>query len=85
MGVPKRSRHDWSRPLPRPLVIPEVMTLVTLADVRELMRHLPEDRRERPTWRHVAAELDKAAAGADTADVSIALRMALMIEKVECC
>ena len=42
-------RADWSRPLPRPLVIPEVMTLVTLADVRELMRHLPEDRRVRPT------------------------------------
>jgi hypothetical protein len=38
----------------------------------------------RPTWRHVAAELDKAAAGAVTADVSVALRMALMLEKVEC-
>ncbi len=60
------------------------MTLKTLADVRELMRHLPDDRRARPTWRHVAAELDKAAAGADTVDVSIALRMALMIENVEC-
>ena len=77
-------RADWSRPQPRPLVIPEVMTLVTLADVRELMRYLPDDRRARPTWRHVASELDKAAAGADTVDVSIALRMALMIENVEC-
>jgi hypothetical protein len=28
-------------------------------------------------------ELDKAAAGADTADVSIALRLVLMLEKVE--
>jgi len=28
--------------------------------------------------RHVAAELDKAAAGADTADASVALRMVLM-------
>jgi hypothetical protein len=76
-------RPDWSRALPRPLVIPEVMTLKTLADVRELMRHLPEDRRERPTWRHVASQLDKAAAGTDPADFVVALRMVLSIERVE--
>ena len=35
-------RLDWSRPLPRAWLSPEVMTLVTLADVRELMRHLPD-------------------------------------------
>jgi hypothetical protein len=40
-------RLDWSCALPRPLVIPKVMTLKTLADVRELMRHIPADRRER--------------------------------------
>jgi hypothetical protein len=79
----RRSSQDWSRPLPRPLVIPSVMTLRTLGDVRELMRHLPTEHRSRPTWRHVAAELDKAAASADTADVSTALRMVLMLEKVE--
>ncbi len=45
-----------SRPLPRPLVIPDVMTLATLADVQALMRPLPDAHRERPTWRHVAAE-----------------------------
>jgi len=36
----------------RALVVPDVMTLKTLADVRELMRHLPADRRDRTTWRH---------------------------------
>jgi hypothetical protein len=77
-------RLDWSCALPRPLVIPKVMTLKTLADVRELMRHIPADRRERSTWRHVDAELGKAAAGADPADVAIALRMVLMLESVEC-
>jgi hypothetical protein len=32
------SRPNWSRALPQPPVIPDVMTL---ADVRELMRHVP--------------------------------------------
>jgi len=78
-------RPDWSRPLPRRLVIPMVMTLATLADVRKLIeKHLPSGHRGKPTWRHVAAELDKAAAGADTIDVSIALRLALSLEGVEC-
>ena len=35
-------------------------------------------------WQHVAAELDKAAAGADPADVSVALQIVLMLENVEC-
>jgi hypothetical protein len=48
------------------------------------LRHLPMEHRSRSTWRYVAAELNKATAGADTADVSIALSMALMLEKVEC-
>jgi len=54
---PKQRRLDWTLRLPQPLVIPSVMTLRTLADLRELMRHLPVEHRERPTWRHVAAEL----------------------------
>ena len=37
-------RADYSRRLPRSLVIPTVMTLKTLADVRTLIGHLPEDR-----------------------------------------
>ena len=77
-------RADWSRRLLRPLVIPTLMTLKTLADVRELMGHLPEDRRARSTWRHVATQLDQAAAGADPADAAIPLRLALMLEGVEC-
>ena len=70
--MPKsRPRLNWSRPLPRPLVIPDVMKLATLADVRVLInKHLPKDRRDRRTWRVVTAELDKAAAGADTTGVA---------------
>jgi hypothetical protein len=36
------------------------------------------------TWRYVAGQLKEAAAGADAADVSIALRMVLALEGVEC-
>jgi hypothetical protein len=61
------------------------MTLATLGDVRTLVeKHLPGHFRDKRSWRHVAAELDKAAASGDTADVSIALRMALSLEGVEC-
>jgi hypothetical protein len=47
-----------------------------------LMRHLPEDRRARSIWRCVEQQLAEAA-GADPADVAVALRMALMLENVE--
>jgi len=55
------------------------MTVATLADVQKLLRHLPKQHRGNVPWRHVAAELDT---GADANDVSIALRMALMLEGV---
>jgi hypothetical protein len=78
-------RPDCSRPLPRPIVIPKVMTLKTLADVRALIeRHLPAERRERPTWRYVAQQLAKAARGGNTAEVAFALRIMLSMEGVDC-
>jgi hypothetical protein len=75
-------RPDYSRPLPRPLVIPGVMTLKTLADVRSLLRHLPKDVRTRSTCQGVANQLVAAARGADPADVAVALRLVLMLEKL---
>jgi hypothetical protein len=78
------ARPNWSRPLPRPLVIPGVMKLSTLADVRELMRHLPRHARERDTCRHVADQLAEAARGGDVNDAVVALRLVLMLERVEC-
>ena len=77
-------RPNWSCPLPQPLVIPDVITLKTLADVRELMRHLPEDRRARSTWRQVATDIEAAAAGGDIVGAVIGLRLVLMLEGVEC-
>jgi hypothetical protein len=77
-------RQNWSRPLPRPLTIPTVRDLTTLADVRELIRHVPKKRRDNLHWRHVAAELTAAAQGADPTSLSVALQMVLSVEGVEC-
>jgi hypothetical protein len=62
------------------------VTLRTLADVRELMRHLPEDRGARPIWRYVAQQLAAAAAPAPPIlpNAAISLRLVLMLENVEC-
>ena len=48
---------DWSQKLSRPLTISGAMQLKTLADVRELMRHLPAEHRRRPSWRYAEAEI----------------------------
>jgi hypothetical protein len=61
------------------------MTLRTLSDVRELVeKHLPRERRERETWRHVSDQLAKAARGGDVGDVVVALRLVLLLEQVPC-
>jgi hypothetical protein len=39
--------------LPRPITIPDVMTIKSLADVRKLLKHIPKEKRELSTWQHV--------------------------------
>jgi hypothetical protein len=80
-----KPRPNWSRPLPRSLVIPDVMTLATLADARALIGHLPADRRARSTWRYVAAQLTLAANGKiQPAEAAAALVIVLALEGVTC-
>lgn len=80
-------RPNWSRLLPRPLTIPTIMDLVTLADVRTLLGHLPKEARAKSTWQNVEARLNQAASGGgtieDTTEVWAALQMVLMLENVE--
>jgi hypothetical protein len=77
------SRPNWSRKLPRPLKIPTVTTLRTLADIRELVeRRLPPECRKRDTWRHVCKQLTVAAKGGDMDDVIASLRLVLQLERV---
>ncbi|MGO9701543.1 MAG: hypothetical protein ACLPX7_20015 [Xanthobacteraceae bacterium] len=59
------------------------MVLATLADVREPMRHMPEDRRARPTWQRFATDVEAAASGGDVEGAAIGLRMVLFGERVE--
>jgi hypothetical protein len=51
--------------------------------VRVLIEHLPDDHRDDPAWRHIAAQLEQAATGVEVVDFGIALRMALMLEGLE--
>lgn len=78
---------NWSRALPRSLSIlddgKEFLRLTTFADVRDFLQHVPTERRQFDTWRHLEVELRKAAAGADATQVSIALRTVLRLERVE--
>src|SRR5271156_6438464 len=70
----------WSTPLPRPITIPQVMTLKTLADVRKLLGHIPKERRELSTWWHVEATLQACAAGDDPVNIGVALQIVLQGE-----
>jgi hypothetical protein len=76
---------DWSRPLPRPITIPEVMQLATLDDVRALVnRHLPTEYRSKFAWRQLAGMLRRAAEGKeDVAEVSTAVQIVFKVEGVE--
>lgn len=58
------------------------MTLRTLADVRELIRHVPAERRNLRTWRHVETTLRECAAGEDPENISVALQIVLRGERV---
>jgi hypothetical protein len=77
------SRANWSRPLPRPLTIPSVVDLVTLADVRTPLGHLPKEPRAKSTWQHVETGLNQAATSGDATELWAALQMVLMLEGVE--
>jgi hypothetical protein len=84
--MPALPLPNWSRSLPRPVIIPEILTLITLADVRMLLeKHLPSEQREQSTWLHVKNLLHGAARGQDDpGDIEIALQMVLALEGVEC-
>ena len=76
--------HNWQRPLPRPVVIPKVMTLSTLEDVRALVhKHFPPQYRAKDTWQRVAAVATAAARGQlPTDDVAVALKLVLQLEGI---
>ena len=78
------STPNWSQPLPRPIIIPQVMKVATLDDVRRLVdKHLPAEYRSKFAWRKLAALLRRAAQGKDeAAEVSTALQIILKIERV---
>jgi hypothetical protein len=72
-----QARSDISR---------QFVELSTLADVRDLVdKHLPEQHRRKPTWRHVSTEIAKAAEGEkDLLEICVSLRLVLALEGVDC-
>jgi hypothetical protein len=84
MAAKSRKSPDWSRPLPQQIVIPDLMTLRTLADVRVLLSHLPKEYRAKETWRHVAKTLDEATHGAYPVEFAVALKLVLSLDHVAC-
>ena len=73
-------RPNWSRPLPTPLRIPTIMDLArspTCASCSAACR------KRRGLETHGGTPKPKAAADRDATQVSIALQMVMMMEKVE--
>jgi hypothetical protein len=78
---------NWRRPLPRPIVLPEIpLTLSTIADVRDSVnKRLPPSYREKQTWSRVSSVASAAARGQLPADdVAVALKMVLQLEGIRC-
>jgi hypothetical protein len=63
----------------------KIPTIMTLAEVRKLLGHLPAEFRQRDTWQHVADRLHNAAHGGDIKEAIIAPRLVLQLEQVPCC
>jgi hypothetical protein len=57
------------------------MTVATLASLRELVEKTIPQQQKTP-WRHVAEELKAAVKSGNTADLSIALRLPLSLNRV---
>ena len=80
LDAPRRreaaGRHWQGMPLPRLIVIPKVMTLERLEDVRVLVhKHLPAEYRAKDTWQRVAAVTHyRGARRVAGGDVAVALR-----------
>jgi hypothetical protein len=78
---------NWRRPLPRPIVLPDVpLKLPTIADVRDLVhKRLPPQYKAKDVWQRVAVITAAAARGELPAEeVMVALRMVLAIEGLQC-
>jgi hypothetical protein len=78
------SRPNWSRPLPKLLIVSGVMTVATLNDARVMIeRRVPGASRANEMWRYVWNQIREAALGGDMAEFCSVLEMALSIEGLE--
>jgi len=80
---PSTASQKWTYALPRPIDIPGVMTLKTLADVQKLIGGLPAATRAQSTWAHVSKQLDQAARSGSTVELAAALQIVMMMAGIE--
>jgi len=72
----KRLTHyDWTRKLAQPVDLGGRRKLRTLADVREHLMNLPEERHAWPAVQHIAGLILQAAEGKDVGDVTVPIRL----------
>jgi hypothetical protein len=64
--------------LPLPITIPGAMTINTIADVRELLKHIPKEKRALARWQHLEAALN----AGDPVETAAVLKLVLQIERV---
>ena len=83
-GAASLPRPDWSRPLPKLLIVSGVMTAATLNDVRVMVeRHLPAASRAKEMWRYVSTNFGKPRLAATRREFSAVLEMVLSIEGLQ--
>ena len=75
-----RSKADWSRPLPSPILIGR-RRLKTLACLRSHLLALPADRQSKRGWHAVAGALLDASRGGDVARLTMAVSLARMLDR----
>lgn len=72
------------RQVGKQIVRSELLTLKTLADVRDFIGHIPAHRRKMETWQTVVRHLKAAASGGSIEQCVVSLRMVLMlVERVD--
>ena len=81
IGAEGGNDAGWSRPLHKPVKLPDGMTLRTLAEAGAYILDLPEEIKQRHSWQRATNLLMRAASGAASVeDATVQIEYALFME-----